>query len=547
MSIFTRLASRYIVPPTCARNDDGLRAVFDIEANGLLNAAAKVHCVGIADLDSDQVDAYGPEQIADTLAHLARASYLVGHNIVNYDLPLLRKLFNWAPAPGCAVMDTLVASRLILPHLDDLDDQAGSHGRSRRWVSCVGAITSNRGAPGSASRRSGSTSRTGPNGRSEMQERCVGDVAICKALWHFLQPDGYSRLAMELEHRVAPICERITADGVPFDLNAAAELSPAAGRHGAPNLQHGCRSNSPVRQPEFAASSSARCSKRAAGFRRSAPRRPSSRSSTMKCSKPYRRFIPSSPAWPSTPFSGAGLGNCPRASRPGPNTSVLTAAFTAASSTSARRTAAPSTLTPNLAQVPNPKKGKPFADRMPRAISGTGGLGVRRRRSGDAAGPRLRPLPSPLRRRRLCQGISQRQPTSTGRTRPRWASLPTAPSATRRARYTALSAREQDFPLRVSFRLPAPAAPGRSSATPLAPSSNIDGSSDLLQQFFAGAAHPSEAALKRVGRRAQATSSRQPRRVCASCEEPQAYARLSMAGCRGSMAAAYRCGRSTRR
>ena len=30
------------------------------------------------------------------------------------------------------------------------------------------------------------------------------------ALWQFLRPDAYSRAAMELEHRVAPICERIT-------------------------------------------------------------------------------------------------------------------------------------------------------------------------------------------------------------------------------------------------------------------------------------------------------------------------------------------------
>ena len=31
----------------------------------------------------------------------------------------------------------------------------------------------------------------------EMQERCAGDVVICKALWRFLQPDGYSQQAIE--------------------------------------------------------------------------------------------------------------------------------------------------------------------------------------------------------------------------------------------------------------------------------------------------------------------------------------------------------------
>ena len=41
----------------------------------------------------------------------------------------------------------------------------------------------------------------------DMQERCIGDVAICKTLWHFLQPDGYSQQAIELEHRAAVICD----------------------------------------------------------------------------------------------------------------------------------------------------------------------------------------------------------------------------------------------------------------------------------------------------------------------------------------------------
>ena len=57
-----------------------------------------------------------------------------------------------------------------------------------------------------------------------MQERCVGDAMLCKALWQFLQPDGYSQQALELEHRAATICDRITADGVPFDTDAAEQL-----------------------------------------------------------------------------------------------------------------------------------------------------------------------------------------------------------------------------------------------------------------------------------------------------------------------------------
>ena len=82
----------------------------------------------LSNLDGDRVDEYGPKQIPAALEHLARADYLIGHNICGYDLPLLRRLHNWAPSSDCVVIDTLVASRLILPNLADLDDKAAGMG-----------------------------------------------------------------------------------------------------------------------------------------------------------------------------------------------------------------------------------------------------------------------------------------------------------------------------------------------------------------------------------------------------------------------------------
>src|SRR5262249_6288875 len=58
----------------------------------------------------------------------------------------------------------------------------------------------------------------------EIQARCVGDVNICRQLWQFLRPDGYPRTALELEHEAAAICDRITTDGAPFDTGAAERL-----------------------------------------------------------------------------------------------------------------------------------------------------------------------------------------------------------------------------------------------------------------------------------------------------------------------------------
>ena len=218
MSVFRRLAAGFIVPATKAVSG-GLRLVFDVEANGLLNDATKIHCIVVGDLDSGDHE-YGPDQITAGLAHLSSADTLIGHNICDYDLPLLRRLHGWAPKPGCRIVDTLIASRLIFPNLNELDDRAAAMGdpklgrlRGRYSIEAWGVRL---GAP-----KGGAELEDFSVFTPEMMQRCVGDVAICKRLWQLLQPDGYSQSALELEHRVAPICAEITAVGIFFDTAAA--------------------------------------------------------------------------------------------------------------------------------------------------------------------------------------------------------------------------------------------------------------------------------------------------------------------------------------
>jgi hypothetical protein len=126
MSLFQQLARHFIIP--AAPQSGGVRLAFDVEADDLLHTATTAHCIVIVDLDSDQIFEYGPQQIADALAHLARADYLTGHSIQKYDLPLLRRLYGWSPSARSKIIDTLVASRLILPNLSDLDDQVAAMG-----------------------------------------------------------------------------------------------------------------------------------------------------------------------------------------------------------------------------------------------------------------------------------------------------------------------------------------------------------------------------------------------------------------------------------
>jgi len=215
---FLRLASRYVFPPSTKAT--GTRLVFDIETDGLREAATRVHCIVVADLDSNRVDEFGSEQIDAGLARLSEATYLGGHNIVGFDLPVLRRLHNWVQAPTVTVVDTLIASRFVLANIGELDDQAAAMGdpklgklRGRFSLKAWGARL---GIP-----KVGDDIETWAEWTPEMQERCVGDVRLTKVILEFLKPCGQPAEALALEHRVASVCDAITAAGIPLDRKVA--------------------------------------------------------------------------------------------------------------------------------------------------------------------------------------------------------------------------------------------------------------------------------------------------------------------------------------
>ena len=221
-TLFTKLARPFIIP---AANPDEDGSIFDIETNGLLETVTQVHCICIISLGSDRIYEYGPEQIAEALAHLASADTLIGHNIQSYDLPVLRKLYNWTPPPACRIVDTLIAGRLILPNLNDLDSAVAARAKDNAFSRMRGGQSLEAWGIRLGIAKIGAEIEDWSTWSPKMQARCVGDMVICKRLWQFLQADGYPLAALELEHAVATICDRITADGVPFDIRAAERLS----------------------------------------------------------------------------------------------------------------------------------------------------------------------------------------------------------------------------------------------------------------------------------------------------------------------------------
>lgn len=106
--------------------------VFDIETDGLLDSVTKLHCVAVSNVHTGETVTYydGP------IRHPTRQGSLddfcrrisgnstdlwVGHNILGYDLPCLRKLYPDLDLSKLRTFDTLVVSRVQYFNLADRD------------------------------------------------------------------------------------------------------------------------------------------------------------------------------------------------------------------------------------------------------------------------------------------------------------------------------------------------------------------------------------------------------------------------------------------
>ena len=123
--------------------------VFDLETNGLLHDATRIHCVALHWCEDDRTETFNDEKYAESpkdlpmganysittaLSYLEVADVLVGHNIIGFDIPIIKRLYPWFNPSGI-VLDTLLLSRLYHPNLLDIDQPKDKYTgeRTTRW------------------------------------------------------------------------------------------------------------------------------------------------------------------------------------------------------------------------------------------------------------------------------------------------------------------------------------------------------------------------------------------------------------------------------
>ena len=178
------------------------KAFFDIETDGL--QATRVHCI-CAMLDDGESTVYnfiGGEANGLFRKWLASENVdtLVGHNIIGFDIPVLRRItgMDWS----FNLRDTLVLSRLHNPSLD------GGHSL-RSWGVRLGNYKDD--YQGGWEQYS-----------HEMLEYCKQDVRVTKNLYQHLS--NQDEEAISIEHQTANIIKTQTDNGMILNEERAYEL-----------------------------------------------------------------------------------------------------------------------------------------------------------------------------------------------------------------------------------------------------------------------------------------------------------------------------------
>ena len=104
--------------------------ILDIEANGLLDTVTKVWCFVFRTLDGKTVNSFGPDKLADGISFLNTCDIIIGHNIITYDMPAIKKVLGYdfkGQLVDTLVMSRMLNSRRMLPP-NAINRRAGPHG-----------------------------------------------------------------------------------------------------------------------------------------------------------------------------------------------------------------------------------------------------------------------------------------------------------------------------------------------------------------------------------------------------------------------------------
>lgn len=207
--------------------------IFDIETNGLLKEVNVLHCMCVYDTDTEKMYRFDPSNVTEGVSMLQKelddGGKICGHNVINYDIPALEKLypqyFHVSYAQQSQVIDTLVIARLIYSNIETIDLGYMKSGKLPKalykshklmaWGYRLGVLK------GTYGEQEDAWAIYNP----EMLDYNEQDVRVTFELYKKLKDSSYSPKAIKLEHEVAWLMSKQERNGFKFDIEGAEKLA----------------------------------------------------------------------------------------------------------------------------------------------------------------------------------------------------------------------------------------------------------------------------------------------------------------------------------
>jgi DNA polymerase-1 len=195
------------------------RYVFDIEADGLLDTVSQIWMLAATDVDSGEKFFFTDHNddhpsLEEGKAFMYDANMLIGHNIIEYDIPALEMVLGWKIPDSVAITDTVIMSRVL-----DYNRFAGRHALALF---------------GDYFERPKPEHEDWENYSPEMEHRCKEDVEINRLAYELLikemqaiaskQKKPYIKQSLRNEHDVVKFCFEAEQRGWLFDKSRGLEL-----------------------------------------------------------------------------------------------------------------------------------------------------------------------------------------------------------------------------------------------------------------------------------------------------------------------------------
>ena len=101
--------------------------LFDLETTPLSQEDVELHCLVTLDYETGETTRYNDtgteEPISRGVTYLMDADTIIGHNIIGFDIPMIKKVYPFFEPKG-RIIDTLLLSRLYHPDMLEVDRKA---------------------------------------------------------------------------------------------------------------------------------------------------------------------------------------------------------------------------------------------------------------------------------------------------------------------------------------------------------------------------------------------------------------------------------------